>query len=172
MMGKTLQLVGAALVIGLVVIVGERLFLRPPEPELQAAGAAGGEAAPAGERELVLKARGGLSFMVKVEVNGETMQFLVNPRAAMTMLRKADARRLGFKMDELDFTEGNLMARGKPILEADVTLDEVRIGPLSVRGVEARVVDPGGLVSVLGQSFLDALEGYYEVRGKELVLRF
>ncbi len=117
----------------------------------------------------MLRAPGGMGYMVKV--NGESMEFPVNPRAAMTMLRTSDARRLGFKLDELDFAAGNLMAGAKPVLEADITLGEVRIGPLSVREVEARVVDPGGLVPVLGQSFLDALDGY-EVRGRELVLRF
>ena len=77
---------------------------------------------------------------------------------------------LGIKPADGDFTTKVSTANGTA-LAAPIRLDSITIGPITERGVDAMVSQPGALsVNLLGQSFLTRLPSY-EVRGDRLILR-
>lgn len=128
-----------------------------------------GEAAPSDDQIEIEAGRNG-HFFVEAEVNGTTLNFMVDTGASMVALRPEDADMLGFYEGELQFTErvrtANGIARAAP-----VTLDEIIIGELTMANVAASVLRRPMQYSLLGMSFLRRLDGY-EVRGDRLVLKW
>jgi aspartyl protease family protein len=85
-------------------------------------------------------------------------------------LTQTDARRLGIDPAALNYTISYQTANGI-VRGARVMLDEVKVGAISLRNVQASVTEGDGLgVSLLGMSFLGRLNAV-EVRGERLVLR-
>ena len=109
-------------------------------------------------------------FMVEAVVEGTPLAFVVDIGASDVILSPADAKRLGFRADELRFTRRYQTANG-PVAAAPVTLRELRIGQFSAFDVEASVNGAPLPVSLLGMSFLRRLRGY-EVDDGRLILRW
>jgi aspartyl protease family protein len=107
-------------------------------------------------------------FYASGTVNGRSMRFLVDTGATLTTLSRTDARRLG--VDYRSGTPSKVMTGSGEVGGWRVSLDSVRVGPTTVRDVQAFVVDNDALpVGLLGMSFL----GHFDMhrQGATLVLR-
>jgi aspartyl protease family protein len=121
-----------------------------------------------GRTTVTLSADARGQFSTTGAVNGQSVPFIVDTGATLTTLSRADASRVG-----LDYHHGkpavamtvNGMVRGWR-----VSLDSVRVGDVTVRDVDAIVVDNDALpVGLLGMSFLDRFDMHRQ--GSTLVLR-
>jgi aspartyl protease family protein len=105
---------------------------------------------------VVLTAGPGGHFMTDGQINGRTVQFMVDTGATTVAMSVADAKRIG-----LDYQNGQTvqMSTANGITQGwRVTLNTVRVGDVMVSGVEA-VVSPGGMPYVLlGNSFLSRFQ--------------
>ena len=109
-------------------------------------------------------------FGARAEVDGVTVDFLVDTGATTTVLSAADAGRVGIDVDALNFaipvSTANGIARA-----ARATVDEVRVGSISRSRLPVLVAAPGTLSqSLLGMNFIGTLSGF-DVRGDRLILR-
>lgn len=133
-----------------------------------------GELAPSraietGPGEVVLRRGMDGHFHADGLVNGTHVRFLVDTGASDVALSEADARRLGIDLSTLRFDRIYVTANGR-VPGARVVLDEVSIGSVTLRGVDASVTRGGGLEqSLLGMSFLGALTSM-RVDGDRLTL--
>jgi len=95
---------------------------------------------------------------------------LVDTGATRIALSHSDAEFVGLRMRSRDFVKRVATANGH-VMVAPVRLDEVEIGEISLRDVEAVVQGPDGSeISLLGMSFLSRLKSF-ETSGGRLVLR-
>ncbi len=108
-------------------------------------------------------------FHVEAVVDGTRLDFLVDTGASDIVLSPADARRIGFDPDRLDYTQIFETANGE-VRGAPVRLHEIVIGPIAVREVTASVNQAEMSGSLLGMSLLRRL-GSYQVTGDTLTLR-
>ena len=113
-------------------------------------------------------ARGG-HFLIEAEVNGVPLRLLVDTGASDVVLSPADAGRLGFDPESLDYSRRYRTANGV-VFGAPVLLSRVRVGPIVLNDVRASVNRAVMARSLLGMSFLGRLSGY-EVRDDTLTLR-
>ncbi|MEX0409247.1 TIGR02281 family clan AA aspartic protease [Aquibium sp. LZ166] len=109
-------------------------------------------------------------FGARAEVDGVTVDFLVDTGATTTVLSAADAGRVGIDVDALNFaipvSTANGIARA-----ARATVDEVRVGSISRSRLPVLVAAPGTLSqSLLGMNFIGSLSGF-DVRRDLLILR-
>lgn len=114
-----------------------------------------GRAAPSGGggKRIVLTADGRGHFNPEGQINGRAVQFVVDTGATSVALSEADARRIDLKYENGQRVRVNT-ANG-PAVAYLVRLDSVRIGDVTVYGVEA-VVTPQSMGQVLlGNSFLN-----------------
>ena len=116
---------------------------------------------------LVLYANAGGHFVDSGQVNGRPMQFVVDTGATAVSIGRAEAERLGVKLQG-----------GKPIRMQTangvtqgwlVKLESVRIGPLEQHDVQAVVTQEPMPYVLLGNSFLQPYE--MTRKGDELVLQ-
>ena len=120
-------------------------------------------------RRTALSANSRGHFLANAVVNGRSIDVIVDTGATTVALSEATARRIGVLVPRSAFTRPITTANGV-VNVASVTLDEVRLGGVSVRGVEAVVVPGDALsVSLLGMSFLKRLSRF-ELAGGQLVL--
>ncbi len=108
-------------------------------------------------------------FLVFADVEQVPVQFLVDTGASLVVLTMSDANRLGISADTLSFSLPLNTANGQTF-GAQVTLQEISIGDVTVKNVGAAVMADGLDTSLLGMSFLRRLSSY-EVNQTELVLR-
>jgi aspartyl protease family protein len=107
-------------------------------------------------------------FHAEARINGSSVPVLVDTGATLVALTYEDARAAGLSVGRDEFRYWSETANGRARF-ARVTLDEVRIGNVAVRHVEAAVSEPGRLSqTLLGMSFLGQLR--MEMRGGRLVL--
>lgn len=108
-------------------------------------------------------------YLTDIEVNGRSLHALVDTGASMVVLRYEDARSLGVLYGSDAFEVAVQTANGKARAHR-VKLDSVRLGSISLNGVDALVMEEGVLnTNLLGMSFLRRLSRY-EVRDGSLVL--
>jgi aspartyl protease family protein len=108
-------------------------------------------------------------FAANAVVNGRSTEMLVDTGASVVALTPATARRLGIHPAAGDYSLRMSTANGEASA-APVTLDEIRIGDVTVRHVPAVVFAGDGLgVDLLGMTFLKRLTRF-EVGGGQLVL--
>ena len=121
--------------------------------------------------EVVITRRSDGDFSVFAEINGKAEQrFAFDTGASTVVLTLESAAALGIRPSESEFTTKVSTANGTT-MAAPVRLDSITIGPITERGVDAMVSQPGALsINLLGQSFLTRLPSY-EVRGDRLILR-
>ena len=109
-------------------------------------------------------------FTATVKVNGKSLSMIVDTGASTIVLRPEDAKKAGIDLSRLTYRVPVLTANGRTIA-ARVRLDEVAVGPLDRKKVDALVAQPGALTqSLLGMSFLSRLRSY-EFSGDFLTLR-
>jgi clan AA aspartic protease (TIGR02281 family) len=109
--------------------------------------------------EYVIQAGSGGHFVLEATVNGVPVTFLVDTGASSVVLTMEDAERLGFRPENLRFTERFASANGE-VRAAPVVLRELRIGQFSMFDMPASVNEAPLRVSLLGMSFLKQLHGY------------
>jgi aspartyl protease family protein len=109
-------------------------------------------------------------FTAAVKVNGKPISMIVDTGASSIVLRPEDAEKAGIDVSKLTYRIPVITANGRTVA-ARVRLEEVAIGPLDRKNVDALVAQPGALTqSLLGMSFLSRLRSY-EFSGDFLTLR-
>ncbi|WP_371322944.1 TIGR02281 family clan AA aspartic protease [Dechloromonas sp. ZY10] len=113
-------------------------------------------AAAEGGGKIVLTADGQGHFLANGTINGTSVRFLVDTGATMISLGASDARRIG-----LDFNSGqrgiSQTANGQ-VQVSRVKLDTVRIGEVTLHGVDATIHQNDLPIALLGMSFLNRME--------------
>ena len=109
-------------------------------------------------------------FVSKAQINGRTIQVLVDTGATTVALSHEDARKAGFRPDDLDFDRPVSTANGV-VNAAYVRIDRIELGSIRVDRVDGMVLPKGALSgSLLGMSFLSRLNSF-EVKNGVLHLR-
>ncbi|HEX4891566.1 MAG TPA: TIGR02281 family clan AA aspartic protease [Alphaproteobacteria bacterium] len=109
-------------------------------------------------------------FLADAAVNGTHVRFLVDTGASIVGLSASDAQRLGMDLKKLNFDITVSTANGET-KAARVTLDEIKIGSISRKKVDALIARDGEMsISLLGMSFLNSL-GSFEMGDGVLILR-
>ena len=109
-------------------------------------------------------------FQTEAEINGRTVDVMVDTGASLVALTYDDAQRLGIYVKPGDFTHVAQTANGTARV-APVTISRITIGDITVRNVPAVVSERGKSDrTLLGMSFLGRLSRV-EMRGGTLVLQ-
>jgi len=109
-------------------------------------------------------------FTARVALKGAEIDMIVDTGASALVLRAEDARRAGIDLSRISYNVPVQTANGRAYA-ARLRLNEVAVGPVVRRNVEALVTRPGSLSrSLLGMSFLSRLRSY-EFSGDVLTLR-
>lgn len=131
-------------------INGQRQLLRVGDAPVSS-----GRSSPnqeAGAQRIVLTADGQGHFMPTGQINGRSVQFMVDTGATMVILSESDARRIN-----LDYGKGrkvNINTANGSVVGHQLKLDSVRVGPAQVHGVDAVVLPQSMPYVLLGNSFL------------------
>ncbi len=105
------------------------------------------------------------------QVNGGTVQFLVDTGATSIALPSAEARRLG--INYLNGQRGYTQTANGKALAYRITLDTVKVGDITLHAVEAVVLEGDGLkIALLGMSFLNRTEMKRDGQALTLIRRF
>jgi aspartyl protease family protein len=111
---------------------------------------------PVNSRQIAIpKSRDG-HFWLDASINQKAVKFLVDTGASAVALTLADAQRLGFDVNGLDYNRRVITAAGE-IKAASVTLAYVEIGGSRINNVEALIIREGLDNSLLGMSYLGRL---------------
>jgi aspartyl protease family protein len=121
-------------------------------------------------RTVALRADAQGQFAATATIDGRSVPVIVDTGATAVALSADTARRLGIMPPQSAFRLAMSTANGITVA-APVTLNEVRVGSISVRNVAAVVVAGDGLsVNLLGMTFLSRLT-QFSVAGSEITLR-
>ena len=90
-------------------------------------------------------------------MNSGYVDFLVDTGASAVALTESDARKAGLRPSDLHYNVPISTAGGRNYA-ARVTLDQVSLGGIMLRDVEALVVKEGLEVSLLGMTWLGQLQ--------------
>lgn len=143
--------------------------LTPPEAIETAAPRKPAEAAAARSGAVHLRADSRGHFVTSAEINGRTIEVLVDTGASMVALSYEDAEQAGIYVRPSDFTHQSQTANGMARI-APVMIDQIAIGDVTVRNVRGAVSEPGRLnQTLLGMTFLGRLSRA-EMRRGELIL--
>src|SRR5262245_43636984 len=113
---------------------------------------------PAIGRVVELKAGAFGHYRAQAEINGRSIEILVDSGASLVVLSHEDAERAGLRPCAQDYTQRVSTANGVTRV-APMLLDRVSVGDISVRNVEAAIGEPGKLgQSLLGMTFLGRLQ--------------
>lgn len=104
-----------------------------------------------------LTADGGGHFSTVGSINGRPIKFLVDTGATMVSFSTATAQQFGIDLNRAG--QGAVSTAGGVVRSYTVTLDNVKVGNISMNYVEASIVDglPGDF-ALLGNSFLSRLQ--------------
>jgi aspartyl protease family protein len=147
---------------------------KSPEPEATrtiSVAAPAESAAPAPLAEgpwTTLKREDNGHFFARAQVNGQSVDFMVDTGATGVALTENDARRLGIALDPANYQVVGSGASGA-VYGQFVTLDSVSLDGKRVEQVSGAVLK-GSEVSLLGQSFLSRM-GHIEISGDRMVIR-
>lgn len=106
----------------------------------------------AGAQRVVLTADAQGHFMPAGQINGRSVQFMVDTGATLVILSESDAKRIS-----LDHTKGrrvSVSTANGTVVGHQVQLDSVRVGDAQVYGVAAIVLPQAMPYVLLGNSFL------------------
>jgi aspartyl protease family protein len=145
-------------------------YLVAPAPEVASANAPVPVSEPAPDpRQVALRADRNAHFTAEAIVNGRTVSMMVDTGATTVVLSAETAARLGIHPAKSDYTLTLSTANGA-LKAAPVVIDEIDVGGILVRQVEAVVVPIGATpVDLLGMTFLKRLSSF-EARAGQLVL--
>jgi aspartyl protease family protein len=122
------------------------------------------------EGEVYFAAANDGHYYVIALVNGVKIRFMVDTGASRTILSLRDAKRLGFKPEDLSFDSQMSTANGT-VWAAPVKLDTVIVEGHVLDNVSASVSKDDLDGSLLGMSYLEKLKGYRVEKGG-LTLQF
>jgi aspartyl protease family protein len=108
-------------------------------------------------------------YWAEADVNGQRVRFLVDTGATAVALTPADALRLGFRSQDLDFRYTVTTASG-PARGAAVKLASVSVAGARVADVDALVIEKGLDASLLGMTYLGRLSRFEATRSS-MILR-
>jgi aspartyl protease family protein len=118
------------------------------------------EQSAGGVTEVRIRKRLDGHFVAKTQVNGVSLNMLIDTGASTVVLKPADAQKLGIDVDKLRYSVPVQTANGTTYA-AHVRLRSLTLGPISLTDVEALVAKPGALKeNLLGMSFLSRLRSY------------
>jgi aspartyl protease family protein len=107
-------------------------------------------------------------FYADLRVDGREVTMMVDTGASFIALTPADA-----EAADIDWREDDAIVVGHgasgPVRGVPVTLDEVELGDHRAREVQAAVIVDGLKVSLLGQSFLQQIDGL-RIEGDRMIL--
>ena len=131
---------------------GQRQTLGPGEGAAVATTSFG-----AGGDRVTLTADSQGHFVTTGVVNGTSFRFLVDTGATLVVLSSADARRAG--LNYLASSRSLTQTANGPVTVYNVKLDTMRVGDITLNGVDAVVVEGDKLpIALLGMSFLNRME--------------
>ena len=107
-------------------------------------------------------------FFARAQVNGQSVDFMVDTGATGVALTEGDARRLGIALDPANYQVLGSGASGA-VYGQFVMLDSVSLDGKRVEQVSGAVLK-GSEVSLLGQSFLSRM-GHIEISGDRMIIR-
>ena len=102
-------------------------------------------------------------------MNGTPVKFLVDTGASLVALSERDARRVGLNTDELEQNAEVRTAAGR-VKAATAMIEAIEIDGVTVKNVQAVVIDKGLEHSLLGMSFLNRLDGW-DVTPAAIIIR-
>jgi len=109
-------------------------------------------------------------YYLSAQVNGKTVNFVVDTGATQIVLTRSDARKIGLETDDLAFVGRAYTANGE-VQTAPVNLDSFEIGPIRDEGIRA-VVNAGDLdQSLLGMDYLQRFSRVEIADGKLILTR-
>ncbi len=108
-------------------------------------------------------------FYADTLVQGRQVRMLVDSGASLVALTRNDAEAIGIDVDRLPIG-GTAQTAGGAVPLRTVLLDSVDVDGITIRNVEAAVVDANMGVSLLGQSYLAKLAAV-NVEGDTMTLR-
>jgi len=118
---------------------------------------AGSSPSGAGTQSVVLKSSRDGHFVTAGQINGQTVQFIVDTGASFITLGMSDAKRLS-----INYLGGQRVAMSTAngvVAAYHVKLDEVRVGTVTLNNVDGIVQPEASMpVVLLGMSFLNRME--------------
>ena len=120
-------------------------------------------------RTASLRKEGDGHFWATAYVNGTPVKFLVDTGASLVALSERDARRIGLNTDKLEQNAKVRTAAGE-VMAATAMIDRIEIDGVTVKNIQAVVIDKGLEHSLLGMSFLNRLDGW-DVTANAIVIR-
>ena len=139
------------------------------QDENQVAEVGGEGAAPPYAGDVTLRASDAGHFETDAEINGRSVEVMVDTGATLVALTYEDAERAGIYLKSADFTHSVSTANGEAKI-APVEISSINIGGITVRNVSGAVSERGKLHrTLLGMSFLGRLSRV-DMRAKTLVL--
>jgi len=108
-------------------------------------------------------------FLAQGKVDGTFVEFVIDTGATLVALSRLDAQRIGIDVNALRFDYTVRTANGE-VPTALVELRSVSIGDITVKNVQANIIDEGLDQSLLGMSFLGRLRSF-EIEQSRLILR-
>ncbi|MGL4395697.1 MAG: retropepsin-like aspartic protease family protein [Hyphomicrobium sp.] len=138
-------------------------------PETNSSDGARTSSSAEGDGDMTIQANDNGHFETEIEINGRSIDVMVDTGATLVALTYEDAERAGLFLSASDFTHGVRTANGVAKV-APVQLDEITLGDITVRNVRGAVSEPGKLhKTLLGMSFLGRLTRV-DMRANALVL--
>lgn len=118
--------------------------------------------------EIRLRRRANGHFYADAQVNGTTVEFLIDTGATSVALTREDAQRAGLRFND---SEVEVVAQGASgeVWGKFVTIDRLSLGSKSARDVYGTILQ-GSEQSLLGQAFLSQFASV-EIRDDTMVLR-
>ena len=129
-------------------IEGKKRTLKVGQQAIGSADASGGKVV------LTADARG--HFYTTGVVNGTSVRFLVDTGATMISFGASDAKRLGIDISRGE--QGVTNTANGQVAVTRVKLDSVRVGDITLNGVDALVQSNDMPIALLGMSFLNRME--------------
>jgi aspartyl protease family protein len=108
-------------------------------------------------------------FWATAYVNDIPVKFLVDTGASLVALSERDARKIGLDTDNMDQNAEVRTAAGR-VKASTAVINKIEIDGVTVKNVQAVVIDKGLEHSLLGMSFLNRLDGW-DVTPTAIVLR-
>ena len=108
-------------------------------------------------------------FWADADINGETIEFMVDTGATLVALTEADAQRIGIYTPGLTYN-WTVTTAGGEVNGAPINIELMSIGGVEVRDVQAIVLREGLSKSLLGNSFTRYMHSM-EFRGDRLIMR-
>lgn len=118
--------------------------------------------------QIILPRQADGHYHLVAEVNGTTIEFVVDTGASQIVLTRADAQKIGIDPAELAFTGRAQTANGM-VRTAPVRLDTLSVGGITDENLRAVVNESDLFQSLLGMSYLQHFSKV-EIQGSQLIL--